>query len=116
MHEADGAWSVTLLRYFNPIGAHPSGLIGEAPKGVPNNLMPYITRVAAGRLPMLHVLGDDYPTPDDTGVRDYIHVVDLARAHVKALEVLRDQPGGMYIIWEPAKAAASWSLCRPSRV
>jgi UDP-glucose 4-epimerase len=83
---SDGSWSVDLLRYFNPVGAHPSGRIGEDPSGVPNNLMPYVAQVAVGRLPALKVFGDDYPTPDGTGVRDYIHVVDLARGHLKALE------------------------------
>jgi UDP-glucose 4-epimerase len=83
---SDRSWSVDLLRYFNPVGAHPSGRIGEDPSGVPNNLMPYVAQVAVGRLPVLNVFGDDYPTPDGTGVRDYIHVVDLARGHLKALE------------------------------
>jgi len=83
---SDGDWSVTLLRYFNPIGAHDSGLIGEVPTGVPGNLMPYITQVAAGIRPHLNVTGTDYNTPDGTGVRDYIHVVDLAKGHVKALD------------------------------
>jgi UDP-glucose 4-epimerase len=82
---ADPALSVVLLRYFNPIGAHESGLLGEAPEGIPNNLMPYITQVAIGKLPKLNVFGNDYPTPDGTGIRDYIHVVDLARGHVKAI-------------------------------
>ena len=82
---ADPAMSVVLLRYFNPIGAHESGLIGEAPNGIPNNLMPYLCQVAAGKLPRLNVFGDDYPTPDGTGVRDYIHVVDLAKGHAAAL-------------------------------
>ena len=86
MAVSDPAWSFTLLRYFNPVGAHPSGLIGEDPQGIPNNLMPYITQVAVGRLPRLRVFGDDYPTPDGTGIRDYIHVVDLAQAHVVAVE------------------------------
>jgi len=90
---ADQEWGVTLLRYFNPIGAHESGLIGEDPKGVPNNLMPYITQVAVGKLEELSVFGDDYDTPDGTGVRDYIHVVDLAKGHVKALEELLDYTG-----------------------
>ncbi|WP_411675767.1 UDP-glucose 4-epimerase GalE [Caproicibacter sp.] len=85
---ADPEMKAALLRYFNPIGAHPSGLIGENPNGIPNNLMPYIMKVAVGKLPMLHVYGDDYPTPDGTGVRDYIHVCDLASGHVKALEAL----------------------------
>lgn len=83
---ADNEWNVVLLRYFNPIGAHESGLIGENPNGIPNNLMPYITQVAVGKRPELGVFGDDYDTPDGTGVRDYIHVVDLAIGHVKALE------------------------------
>lgn len=90
---ADPAWNVMLLRYFNPIGAHPSGLMGEDPKGIPNNLMPYITQVAAGKLARLSVFGDDYDTPDGTGVRDYIHVVDLARGHVKALEYMAGKSG-----------------------
>ncbi len=83
--KADGGWSVSILRYFNPIGAHESGLIGEAPNGIPNNLMPYIAQVAVGKLKELGVFGDDYPTPDGTGVRDYIHVVDLAKGHIAAL-------------------------------
>ena len=83
---SDPEWSAVLLRYFNPIGAHESGRIGEDPNGIPNNLMPYILQVAVGRLPKLSVFGDDYPTPDGTGVRDYIHVVDLALGHVKAAE------------------------------
>jgi UDP-glucose 4-epimerase len=82
----DKDWSVVLLRYFNPIGAHESGLIGEKPNGIPNNLMPYITQVAAGELPQLGVFGNDYDTHDGTGVRDYIHVVDLAKGHVHALD------------------------------
>ena len=86
-------WSVVLLRYFNPIGAHPSGLIGEDPNGVPNNLMPYITQVAVGKLDHLNVFGDDYDTPDGTGVRDYIHVVDLAKGHVKALQAIEEGCG-----------------------
>lgn len=83
---ADSDWSVSILRYFNPIGAHKSGLIGENPRGIPNNLLPYVAKVAAGQLPCLSVFGNDYNTPDGTGVRDYIHVVDLAKAHLKALE------------------------------
>ena len=83
---SDNDWSVSILRYFNPIGAHKSGLIGENPKGIPNNLLPYIAKVAAGQLPYLSVFGNDYDTKDGTGVRDYIHVVDLAKAHLKALE------------------------------
>ncbi|RNL83858.1 UDP-glucose 4-epimerase GalE [Halostreptopolyspora alba] len=90
---ADPAWHVISLRYFNPIGAHPSGLIGEDPDGEPNNLFPYITQVAAGRRAKLRVFGADYPTPDGTGVRDYLHVVDLAQGHVAAIEHLADEPG-----------------------
>lgn len=86
LHVADGEWSVALLRYFNPIGAHKTGLIGENPNGIPNNLMPYIIKVAIGELPQLNVFGNDYDTQDGTGVRDYIHVVDLARGHIKAIE------------------------------
>jgi len=88
--KANPDWSVTLLRYFNPVGAHESGLIGEAPIGIPNNLMPYITQVAKGKLDKLRVFGDDYPTVDGTGVRDYIHVCDLAEGHVAALDNLID--------------------------
>ena len=84
-------WKIALLRYFNPIGAHDSGLIGEDPNGIPNNLMPYIAQVAIGKLPQLSVFGDDYPTPDGTGIRDYIHVVDLAKGHVKAIEALQGE-------------------------
>lgn len=90
---ADQAMSVVLLRYFNPIGAHESGLIGEAPNGIPNNLMPYLCQVAAGKLPRLNVFGDDYPTPDGTGVRDYIHVVDLAKGHAAALAYSAEHTG-----------------------
>lgn len=86
-------WSISLLRYFNPVGAHPSGLIGEEPRGVPNNLMPYVGRVAHGLLPKVRVFGDDYPTPDGTGVRDYVHVVDVAEGHVAALDGLAGTPG-----------------------
>lgn len=93
MQHADEEWNIVLLRYFNPIGAHPSGLIGENPNGIPNNLMPYITQVAIGRRAELGVFGNDYDTPDGTGVRDYIHVVDLARGHVRALEALRNRCG-----------------------
>lgn len=92
--KTDRPWTVTLLRYFNPVGAHVSGLIGEDPKGVPNNLMPYITQVAVGKLPELKIFGCDYPTRDGTGVRDYIHVVDLAKAHVKAVEKQLALPTG----------------------
>lgn len=90
---SDPSWSVTNLRYFNPIGAHESGLIGELPNGIPNNLMPYITQVAIGKLDHLNVFGDDYDTPDGTGVRDYIHVVDLALGHIKAVEKVEGEDG-----------------------
>jgi len=92
---ADPAWNIAILRYFNPVGAHESGQIGEDPRGVPNNLMPYIAQVAAGRLEQLSVFGGDYPTADGTGVRDYIHVVDLAKGHLAALERLQGDPGLM---------------------
>ena len=91
--KADPTWSVALLRYFNPVGAHPSGLIGEDPKGIPNNLMPYISQTAIGRFEYLRVFGDDYNTPDGTGVRDYIHVVDLARGHVAAISYMDEHNG-----------------------
>ena len=90
---ADPELNVALLRYFNPIGAHPSGLIGEDPNGIPNNLVPYIAKVAVGKLEKVHVFGNDYPPPDGTGVRDYIHVVDLARGHVAAIKKLEQKPG-----------------------
>ena len=93
MQKADPQWNVILLRYFNPIGAHPSGTMGENPNGIPNNLMPYITQVAVGKLKELGVFGDDYDTPDGTGVRDYIHVVDLAIGHVKALKKIEENAG-----------------------
>lgn len=97
MQKADPEWNVILLRYFNPIGAHKSGLIGENPNGIPNNLMPYITQVAVGKLKELGVFGNDYDTPDGTGVRDYIHVVDLAKGHVKAINKLKENVGlGIY--------------------
>lgn len=89
----DEEWSVVLLRYFNPIGAHESGLLGESPNGIPNNLMPYIMQVAVGKLPELGVFGNDYDTPDGTGVRDYIHVVDLAKGHVNAVEKVTSANG-----------------------
>ncbi len=92
---SDPAWSCILLRYFNPVGAHPSGRIGEDPNGIPNNLMPYVAQVAVGKHPRLRVFGNDYPTPDGTGVRDYIHVVDLARGHVAALDKLTQHPGAL---------------------
>ncbi|MGN0383827.1 MAG: UDP-glucose 4-epimerase GalE [Eubacterium sp.] len=93
MQKADPEWNVVLLRYFNPIGAHESGTIGENPNGIPNNLMPFITQVAVGKLPQLSIFGDDYDTPDGTGVRDYIHVVDLAIGHVKALKKIEEKAG-----------------------
>ena len=93
VHTADNEWNVCLLRYFNPVGAHKSGRIGEDPDGIPNNLVPYITQVAVGKLAQLSVFGSDYPTTDGTGVRDYIHVVDLALGHVKALGKLLQRPG-----------------------
>ncbi len=92
-YTADSGWSICLLRYFNPIGAHKSGRIGEDPKGIPNNLVPYIARVAVGKLDCLSVYGNDYPTPDGTGVRDYIHVVDLALGHIKAVEKILGETG-----------------------
>ncbi|MBD2872031.1 UDP-glucose 4-epimerase GalE [Paenibacillus arenilitoris] len=88
-----GEWGISILRYFNPVGAHPSGLIGENPNGVPNNLLPYVSQVAVGKLRQVNVFGDDYPTADGTGVRDYIHVVDLAAGHVKALERIMNKSG-----------------------
>ncbi|MDR2716427.1 MAG: UDP-glucose 4-epimerase GalE [Coriobacteriaceae bacterium] len=94
LYASDPGWCVALLRYFNPIGAHESGLIGEDPKGIPNNLVPYVAQVAVGKRERVGVFGDDYPTPDGTGVRDYIHVVDLARGHVKALEWMARQATG----------------------
>jgi UDP-glucose 4-epimerase len=93
IHVADSQWNIVLLRYFNPVGAHPSGQMGEDPQGIPTNLMPYLTQVAVGRLAELHIFGSDYPTPDGSCVRDYIHVVDLAAGHLKALDKLADQPG-----------------------
>ncbi|MEO8637025.1 MAG: UDP-glucose 4-epimerase GalE [Gemmatimonadales bacterium] len=93
LHRADPSWNIALLRYFNPVGAHPSGRIGEDPNGIPNNLFPFITQVAVGKLPVLKIFGGDYPTPDGTGVRDYIHVVDLAVGHLKALQKLAGRTG-----------------------
>lgn len=93
IHTADNEWNVILLRYFNPIGAHKSGMIGEDPKGIPNNLIPYVAQVAVGKLKCLGVFGDDYDTPDGTGVRDYIHVVDLAQGHVAAINKIKENPG-----------------------
>lgn len=93
LYTSDDSWNIALLRYFNPVGAHKSGLIGEDPNDIPNNLMPYVSQVAVGKLKQLSVFGDDYPTPDGTGVRDYIHVVDLALGHLKAIDKLRSAPG-----------------------
>jgi UDP-glucose 4-epimerase len=93
LSRSDETWHIALLRYFNPVGAHDSGIIGEDPNGIPNNLMPYITQVAVGKLPELSVFGNDYPTPDGTGVRDYIHVVDLARGHLAALRAIDAKSG-----------------------
>ena len=93
MQKSDPQWNIVLLRYFNPIGAHESGLIGENPAGIPNNLMPYVVRVAAGKYPVLNIYGDDYPTHDGTGVRDFIHVVDLARGHIAALGAIKSGCG-----------------------
>ena len=97
IYKSDNTWDICILRYFNPVGAHESGLIGEEPQGIPNNLMPYIARVAVGTLKELSVFGNDYDTPDGTGVRDYIHVIDLAKGHVKALEKLEKEEKGLYI-------------------
>ena len=97
LYKSDNSWDICILRYFNPVGAHESGLIGEEPQGIPNNLMPYVARVAAGTLKELSVFGNDYPTHDGTGVRDYIHVVDLAKGHVKAMEKLDKEGHGLYI-------------------
>ena len=93
LHTADSEWDVVLLRYFNPIGAHPSGLMGEDPKGIPNNLLPYVAQTAIGKRDVVHVFGNDYPTPDGTGVRDYIHVCDLASGHVAALAWMNGREG-----------------------
>lgn len=97
LYKSDNSWSIAILRYFNPVGAHESGQIGEEPQGIPNNLMPYIVRVAAGKLEQLSIFGNDYNTPDGTGVRDYIHVVDLAKGHLKALEKLKNEKAGLFI-------------------
>ena len=97
IYNSDNSWDICILRYFNPVGAHESGLIGEEPQGIPNNLMPYIVRVASGELEQLSIFGNDYNTPDGTGVRDYIHVVDLAKGHVKALEKLDKEHEGLFI-------------------
>ena len=97
IYKSDNSWDIAILRYFNPVGAHESGLIGEEPQGIPNNLMPYVVRVASGKLKELSVFGNDYNTSDGTGVRDYIHVVDLAKGHIKALEKLEKEQKGIFI-------------------
>ena len=97
LYKSDNSWDICILRYFNPIGSHESGLIGEEPNGIPNNLMPYIVRVASGELDELSVFGNDYNTPDGTGIRDYIHVVDLAKGHIKALEKVNKENSGVFI-------------------
>ena len=94
---ANSNWSIAILRYFNPIGAHPSGLIGEDPQGIPNNLLPFVAKVATGELPILNVFGDDYPTPDGTAIRDYIHVMDLVDGHIKALDYIQNKNG--FFVW-----------------
>jgi UDP-glucose 4-epimerase len=93
LYESDNHWKIALLRYFNPVGAHPSGLIGENPNGIPNNLVPYISQIAVGKLEKLGIFGDDYGTPDGTGIRDYLHVVDLAKGHLKALDKINNSNG-----------------------
>jgi len=97
LYASDNSWDICILRYFNPVGAHESGLIGEEPQGIPNNLMPYVVRVASGELKELSIFGNDYDTPDGTGVRDYIHVVDLAKGHLAALKKLDKEGKGLYI-------------------
>lgn len=104
LYQSDKSWNIVILRYFNPIGAHQSGELGEDPTGIPNNLVPYVTQVAVGRLERIGVFGDDYNTPDGTGIRDYIHVVDLAKGHVAALKNWRQSLVYLFIIWEPDKA------------
>ena len=97
LYKSDSSWDICILRYFNPVGSHESGLIGEEPQGIPNNLMPYVARVASGQLKELSVFGNDYDTPDGTGVRDYIHVVDLAKGHLCALNKIEKEGKGLYI-------------------
>ena len=97
LYISDKEWGIVLLRYFNPVGAHESGLIGDNPNGIPNNLMPFVQKVATGKLPELSIYGNDYPTKDGTGVRDYIHVVDLAKGHINAIEKLNKEQTGVYI-------------------
>ena len=106
LYSSDNEWDIAILRYFNPVGAHKSGLIGESPRGIPNNLVPYIAMVAVGKLPYLNVYGADYDTPDGSGVRDYIHVVDLANGHIKAIEKLKTKLALSHTIsvWEKGTA------------
>ena len=115
LFKAEPDWRIALLRYFNPVGAHESGLIGEEPNGIPNNLVPYIAQVANGQREKLSVFGGDYPTPDGTGMRDYIHVVDLAIGHVKTLDKLAQGAGLHTYNPAPATATAFWKWCTPSR-
>jgi UDP-glucose 4-epimerase len=112
LRQADGAWRIASLRYFNPVGAHESGLIGEDPRGVPNNLMPYVAQVAVGRRPHLQVFGDDYDTPDGTGVRDYIHVMDLAEGHVAAVSHLLGSDGSMTLNLGTGRGASVLELVK----
>jgi len=114
--KSDPKWRIACLRYFNPVGAHESGLIGEDPNGIPNNLMPYIARVAAGSLPVLNVYGDDYNTPDGTGVRDYIHVMDLAEGHLAALRFLRNEPGCQVFNLGTGIGFSVWDMLRAFEV
>jgi UDP-glucose 4-epimerase len=113
--KADPSLNVILLRYFNPIGGHPSGLLGEDPNGIPNNLMPYITQVAIGKLPFLKVYGNDYKTVDGTGVRDFIHVVDLAEGHVAAIKKLEEKPGFEIYNLGTGKGTSVLELVTPSK-
>ncbi|KAG8659042.1 hypothetical protein MANES_02G009300v8 [Manihot esculenta] len=115
IYRSDSEWKIILLRYFNPVGAHPSGQIGEDPRGIPNNLMPYVQQVAVGRRPHLTVFGSDYSTKDGTGVRDYIHVVDLADGHIAALQKLSDAKVVRYITWEQGKEHQFWRWLQHSK-
>ena len=111
---SDSSWSITALRYFNPVGAHPSGMVGEDPQGVPNNLMPYIAQVAVKRLPALRIFGVDYPTHDGTGVRDYIHVMDLADGHLAALRYAHGRTG-LHVFWSGAQCAGHVERFQPGQ-
>ena len=115
LYVGDDEWNVVLLRYFNPIGAHESGLIGEDPKGIPNNLLPYVAQVAVGKLESVGVFGDDYPTHDGTGVRDYIHVVDLARGHVAALDWMGGKVGTGEAKTAAGDVAVNYAACDKAR-